>query len=181
MYFVSLFSFILCLLGALATPQSSTEQEIGSNGNGNPRVNANVNGDDVNGETIASLDPETSPEIAPGTRPETRPDIVPEPEGDGPVPGETSNPRGEGSVVLPEDSAFPQFGQNEVSPELLRDFVLYREFSAITFCPENNDSPGGPLSTAPADTVDGCPRIASTLSHMNTVLEFEKYEPVPQL
>ena len=174
MYFVSLFTFALSLAGTLAAPQLSTEQEIGNTGNTNANTNIDRN-DIIIDDRDPILGPETSTEAASQNNPSIPPDIAPKPDGNEPITEGTDNPRGEGGVVLPEDSAFPQFGPNEVTPEMLRDFVLYREFSAITFCPENNDSPGGPLSAAPADTVNGCPRVASTLRNMNTVLEFEEY------
>lgn len=183
MHFVSILAFSSCLLGVLAAPQLSTEQGLDNNDNINIIEPANSSGDgdsNINSSgdenrPIIEADPE--PDI--GTDPITSQEVDPVVEAEEPVDGDTSNPRGEGNVVLPEDSAFPQFGENEVSPQMLKDFILYREFSAITFCPENNDSPGGPLSAAPADTENGCPRIASTLGNMNTVLEFEKYVPHP--
>ena len=179
MHFVSIFTFISCLLDVLAAPQRSTEQGRGNSDNINSiepvdtsgDSNSNVNSSGNGSGPIIEANPEPDTEADPITSQEVDPVV----EIEEPIDDASSNPRGEGGVVLPDDSAFPQFGENEVSPQMLNDFILYREFSAITFCPENNDSPGGPLSAAPADTENGCPRIAATLSNMKTVLEFEKY------
>jgi hypothetical protein len=55
-----------------------------------------------------------------------------------------------------------------ISTQLLNTFVLYEQYAAAAYCPENNDSPNTKIFC----TSDSCPLVQA--ADTNTVVEFQK-------